>query len=153
MYDSSFFTLRYRYRELLSSFLSTSVPSTNDRYALIWNCKRSNTYCIRKKGILKTPLDNKRLPRNFKQIHKLILICFHLFRLLKTFSYSALNIAGSRYCYRWSSFHLKAKSNPGIFTPTHLESTFKKLCICYRSNLISVKVLFNLGWFSIYFVF
>ena len=131
MYDSSSFMLRYRYRELLSSFLSTSVPSTNDRYPLIWNCKRSNTYCIRKKDILKTPLRNKRLPRK-KKIHKLIIICFHLFWLLTTFSYSPLNIAGSwlskplstvSYCYRRSLPHCKAKSSPRIFTATHLEST------------------------------
>ena len=131
MYDSSFFMLRYRYRELLSSFLSTSVPSTNDRYALIWNCKRSNTYCIRKKRHTQNTSRQQTTPKE-KQIHKLIIICFHLFRLLTTFSYSPLNISGSwlskplstvSYCYRWSLPHRKAKSSPRIFTPTHLEST------------------------------
>ena len=28
-----------------------------------------------------------------------------------------------KYCYRWSLLHRKAKSSPGIFTTTHLEST------------------------------
>lgn len=122
MYDSSFFTLRYRYRELLSSFLSTSVPSTNDRYALIWNCKRSNTDCIRKKRHTQNTSRQQTTPKK-KQIRQLIMrnLLPLIRRLLTTFSYSALNIAGSwlskplstvSYCYRWSLFHRKAKSIP-----------------------------------------
>ena len=150
MYDSSFFMLRHRYRELLSSFLSTSVPSTNDRYALIWNCKRSNTYCIRKKRHTQNTSRQQTTPKE-KQIRQLIMR--NLLPLIPIVNH--LFLFSTEHCWimvvRWSLFHCKAKSSPRIFTPTHLEST-KKLCICYRSNLISGKVWFNLGWFSISFV-
>ena len=148
MYDSSFFMLRHRYRELLSSFLSTSVPSTNDRYALIWNCNRSNTYCIRKKRHTQNTSRQQTTPKE-KQIRQLIMR--NLLPLIPIVNH--LFLFSTEHCWimvvRWSLFHCKAKSSPRIYYPLRV---YKKLCICYRSNLISGKVWFNLGWFSISFV-